>query len=74
MTEYTGQLIGGPDNGNLITATTETVPVTYTFTYWPDGKEKPSVTVTIDGTYVWFRSLGYFHWEHGTTTHDVSVK
>lgn len=62
MTEYTGQLIGGPDEGNLITATVPEVPFEVTYRHWLDGADKPVCETTIRGTYAWdgrvFRWVG----------------
>lgn len=60
MTEYHGQLIGGPDNGNVITSTVEKVPATGTKELWPDGPEGESRIFINKGMYVW--NGEHFYW------------
>lgn len=60
--EYTGQLIGGPDNGNLITSTVPEFRCEVAFRWWLDGDDRSVCDQTIRGTYVWdgrvFRWVG----------------
>ena len=64
MTEYTGQLIGGPDDGNLITATVPEFGFEVTYRHWLDGPIRPPSEQTIRGRYVWD---GYvFRWAGGS--------
>jgi len=46
MREYSGQLIGGPDDGNFVTASKDKIPVVSTNEMWLDG-EGVDATVTI---------------------------
>jgi hypothetical protein len=63
VTEYTGQLLDGPDEGNLITSTVERVPFQCSYTYWPDGPDKKLATITVYGDYVWDENDQAFNWE-----------
>lgn len=64
-TEYTGQCIGGPDDGNLISATTTVVPFEAIYRHALDGDTSvpESWTVqTVRGTYEWDADRGIFRW------------
>lgn len=64
MTEYTGQCQGGPDDGNLITATVPSVPFEVTYRRHLDGPNGPVTAVTVHGVYRWLDPG--FTWElHG---------
>lgn len=63
MNEITGQLIGGPDDGNLVSATVPEIPVRDKTTLWLDGiEEKPTIVETV-GTYIWNDERGCFLWK-----------
>lgn len=64
MKEYEGQLVGGPDDGDLVTASTNIITVISTTELWLDGtKEGAAVTVITDkGAYVWQPVEGTFSW------------
>lgn len=69
LDEYTGQLIGGPDNGNLVTASKERIPVTSTTELWLDGEGSESTYLLVDkGEYVWQHEERYFKWVEGKGT------
>lgn len=64
-TEYTGQCIGGPDDGNLISATTTVVPFEATYRHALDGDASVPENWTeqvVRGTYEWDASRGIFRW------------
>lgn len=63
MTEYTGQLIDGPDEGNLITSSVERVPFQISYTLWLDGPTKKPSTIIVYGDYVWDENDQAFNWE-----------
>ena len=66
MTEYTGQCIGGPDDGNLISATTTVVPFEVTYRHALDGDTSVPESwteLTVRGTYVWDADRGIFRWK-----------
>jgi hypothetical protein len=63
VTEYTGQLVGGPDEGNLISSTVERVPFQCRYTYWSDGPAKMPSSFTVHGDYVWNEDDGVFEWK-----------
>jgi uncharacterized protein (DUF2249 family) len=51
--EYTGQLMGGPDDGNLITASVSEFPAKDTLELWLDGLDKSVTVFETTGKYVW---------------------
>ena len=56
--------MGGPDDGNLITATTTIVHFISTNWSWVDGFDtQPTTTDLIKGTYVWNPKRGVFEWQ-----------
>jgi hypothetical protein len=64
-TEYTGQCIGGPDDGNLISATTTVVPFEATYRHALDGDTSVPESWTeqvVRGTYEWDAGRGIFRW------------
>lgn len=63
--EYTGQLMGGPDNGNLVTSSVDRIPTVSTIALWLDGrKEGATVDIIITtGTYIWNNEQGHFLWQ-----------
>lgn len=70
---FTGQLIGGPDNGNLVTSDTatfnhETVSVSYL-----QGKDEPTIVVT-KGRYVWDAEQYIFVWDLFTSVAGFTNK
>lgn len=65
LTEITGQLIGGPEDGNLVSSTVERIYIEDTTKSWLDGTEqgKLPVIVVTTGYYIWQQDRGYFKWE-----------
>lgn len=63
--EYTGQLEGGPDEGNFVTSSVERFPIKASYTLWLDGPENPPATFTVEGTYIWQPKapIPFFKWE-----------
>lgn len=61
---YTGQCVGGPDNGNLVTSSRPVWILKAVFTRWLDGEEEPHPQ-SIEGTYVWQHETATFKWQGG---------
>jgi hypothetical protein len=62
--EFTGQLMGGPDHGNLVTATVERFEHHASYWSWLDGPgQGPSEIVAVRGWYRWDAEGGVFRWE-----------
>lgn len=61
--EYTGQLIGGPDEGNLVTATAQMIFTEVVYRHHLEGPHQPPEEVTIFGWYTWNEGRGCFLWE-----------
>lgn len=68
VTEYTGRLTGGPDDGNFVSASVSTIYARDTMELWLDGKkEEKDVTIfETFGKYVWDNEC--FKWEVLKTT------
>jgi hypothetical protein len=64
MYQFNGILIGGPDDGNSVTATQNRIPVTSTTELWLDGKGKDSSVSIIEthGEYIWDEDSHNFIW------------
>ncbi len=61
---YTGQLIGGPGDGNMVTATVPEFKMVAWEEMWLDGEgptKSPIITST-EGKYVWDENVHYFRW------------
>lgn len=65
ISEYTGQLMGGPEDGNLVTSSVTRIPVSHTSTLWLDGKNDTKIPIEqkTEGTYIWNENEGHFKWE-----------
>lgn len=66
MSEYEGQLIGGPYNGRKVVASVAEIPVVNTVELWLDGVhtgKMADVGIT-RGRYVWDKDSQYFTWVH----------
>jgi hypothetical protein len=65
ITEYTGQLIGGPDHGNFVTASVDRIKCRDTLVLWLDGENSSPSTEITDGTYIWQPNepIPHFKWE-----------
>lgn len=61
--EWTGQLDGGPDDGNLISASVERFWCEVTTRSWLDGRDGLVAEWTVKGHYVWHEPSGTFKWE-----------
>jgi hypothetical protein len=69
--EYTGQLRGGPDDGNLVTSTERVFAFKATYASWLDGLKEEPVVVNVRGTYTYVdvdRGGPFFRWERTSTT------
>lgn len=66
MQEFKGHLMGGPDDGNLVTIMRNRIPVVSTTEMWLEGEgENATVTIVVTrGTYVWDDINKCFIWEH----------
>jgi hypothetical protein len=65
MEEFTGQLIGGPDDGNFVSASTEKITVVSTTELWLDGEgaDKSVSIVVTKGEYQWQATSSIFVWK-----------
>lgn len=65
LTEYTGELRGGPDDGNYVTTSIERIPVVATVDLYLDGKgpDKIVTQTVIEGNYVWNSDANFFGWD-----------
>lgn len=71
--EYTGQLIGGPYNGNWITATVTEFAHIATYQSELDGPHSKQYITTVSGTYCWNETEKIFRWNLGRTTNRVEI-
>jgi hypothetical protein len=62
MDEYSGMLIGGPNDGEPVTASTKMIPVTHTVELKLDGEGTTSTFITTRGQYIW-QEAGYYMWQ-----------
>lgn len=60
--EFTGQCVGGPDDGNMITARVRVVKFVATVRRYLDGEGRPDWSDRYEGTYEWDAKYGVFHW------------
>lgn len=69
---YTGQFVGGPDDGNMITSSVSEVYAEVTHRNWPDGLDAPPVVLRVAGWYVWndHPVSPYFIWRHEQSTKE----
>lgn len=65
MGYYSGQLIGGPDNGNFVSASVSSFTIEYTLRSWLDGPKQLPAIHKVRGKYVWNRKEGIFEWTGG---------
>ncbi len=65
MNQYFGQLLGGPDDGNFVTASTNMIPVTSTteMRLDGDGEDKVVTIIVAKGVYVWQDVSKEFLWQ-----------
>lgn len=61
--EYTGELVGGPDGGNRVSASTSRIKTETSTEMWLDGEHKPSSIVVQTGSYYWNENLKLFKWQ-----------
>jgi hypothetical protein len=65
--EYNGQLIGGPDDGNVVSTDQREFPVIQIMLSGIDGRREPMVTTVVSGNYRWDSFHYRFVWiRHGT--------
>lgn len=62
MRVYKGQLVGGPDGGNSVSASVPRIRTQSTTTLWLDGEDKSPSTVIQTGSYYWSEKLKHFKW------------
>jgi hypothetical protein len=62
MTEFTGQLIGGPNEGNFVTASVSEIRFIYYTSSYLDGPECQSFRHYIEGIYKWDDNEKCFRW------------
>jgi hypothetical protein len=63
ITEYTGQLVGGPNEGNMVTSSVKEIPFADMIRLWLDGIDKEPTCVVTNGTYIWSDEDGCFNWK-----------
>jgi hypothetical protein len=61
--EYTGMLLGGPDDGSFVASSLPKFPAKQVVTLYLDGKDKDSNEVITEGFYVWHENGPCFKWE-----------
>lgn len=62
MVEYSGPLMGGPDDGNIVTTSTDKIPVKNTCEMWLDGETKDATLIEQSGYYMWDVTGNFFMW------------
>jgi hypothetical protein len=62
MRVYTGILVGGPDQGNSVSASVPRIKTKTTTEMWLDGENKSSSLVVEEGSYYWHEATGSFKW------------
>lgn len=64
MREYSGQLVGGPDDGNFVTTKLVKIPAKVVTELWLDGEghDKVMNQVIARGSYIWNESKCVFEW------------
>lgn len=62
---FSGQCVGGPDDGNLITSSVEKVKFLSARQWWLDGPDQVSYIHKNQGTYEWDEKDQVFHWVMG---------
>ncbi len=62
LTEFTGQLIGGPNDGNLVTSSVAEIACEEVMNLYLDGPDNPPHNVGCKGKYVWQEGKNYFKW------------
>ncbi len=65
MDEYTGQCFSGPEDGNLVTSSSERFTCEFVSKLWLDGTDEPPYITKTEGTYIWQPNvpIPYFKWE-----------
>lgn len=63
MSEYIGQLWGGPQHGNLVSATVKKFRYSATQLMYLDGPRERPVEIQVEGSYRWNADKGVFDWE-----------
>lgn len=64
--EYIGQLMGGPDDGNMVSATTREIRCEVLYRHWLDGPGSDSSELIVRGIYTWDGEAGCFRWTLGS--------
>lgn len=62
MRVYTGKLVGGPDQGNSVSASVPRIQTKTATEMWLDGEHKPSSIVVEKGSYYWDEATRCFKW------------
>jgi hypothetical protein len=71
MTLYRGQLLGGPDDGNFVDATVETIKFKAEYFWALDGEDGFNSRQTVFGRYVWDPEKEAFIWHLGLLGRDA---
>jgi hypothetical protein len=62
MKVYRGLLVGGPDDGTSVSASSSRIKTQGVNEMWLDGEHEPSTVVIVTGSYYWNEELGNFKW------------
>jgi hypothetical protein len=62
MRIYKGLLVGGPDDGGSVSASSPRIKGKKASELWLDGEHLPPVVVVETGSYYWNEKLGNFKW------------
>jgi hypothetical protein len=62
MKVYKGLLVGGPDDGNSVSASSPRIKGQKLAEMWLDGEDNPSTILLEAGSYYWNEKLGCFKW------------
>ncbi len=73
MQIYSGELVGGPSDGNTVSTTVPRIPVKVSTEMWLDGLSRPSSVVSETGSYYWSERHQNFKW-HNESIHFHSKR
>ena len=61
--EFTGQLIGGPDHGNLVSSDSSSFRAAFISLLYLEGDGRPPAATEVTGRYDWDPTVGVFRWK-----------
>lgn len=67
--EYSGVLLGGPEDGRLVSVSVTRIPTKETIELWLDGvgADKDINQIVTRGAYIWQEKHKHFKWEQHST-------